>query len=171
MAVGRFQVMALLQAARAFVLGLPSESAKSWGLNRAIFYAAAKRGLLGKRPSPAEGIRLPSGVMEEERRRRLQESFGIHHLGDEYAYSVVLDGKKLFVIGDEIQTEEGFGKQVEKRFGPLFTQAWEEAVEICRKADKGVLLSQRYFYESLYKPQRDKLAQRWTQMVKERSQS
>ncbi len=171
MAVGRFQVMAILQAARAFVLGLPLESAKSWGLNRAIFYAAAKKGLLGRRPSRREGIRLPTKILEKERRRELRESFAVHRLGDEYAYSVVLDGRKLFVIGEEIQTAEGFGRQVEKRFGPLFPRAWEEAVKICREADRGVLLSQRYFYESLYKPQRDDLAQRWTQMAKERGQS
>jgi len=168
MAVGRFQVMALLQAARALVLGLPLDSAKSWGLNRAIFYAAAKKGLLGRKSPRPEGIRLPSGVLEEERRRKLQESFSIYHLGDEYAYSVEEEGRKLFVIGDEVQTEEAFGKQVEKRFGSLFSQAWKEAVEICRKADRGVLLSQRYFYDSLYRSQRDNLAQRWTQMVKEK---
>ena len=169
MRVGRFQVMALLQAARAFVLGLPLDSAKSWGLNRAIFYAAAKRGFRGKRPLRPEGIRMPSGIAEE-RRRELQESFSVHRLGDEYAYSVVLDGKRLFIIGDEVQTEEDFQKQVEKRFGPLFSQAWEEAVRICRKAGKGILLSQRYFYESLYKPQRDKLAEKWTQLLKEKGQ-
>lgn len=48
MAVGRFQVMATLQAARAYVLGMRVASAKSFGLNRAIFYAAAKRGFKGK---------------------------------------------------------------------------------------------------------------------------
>ena len=37
MTVGRFQVMAILQAARARELGLPESRAKSWGLNRAIF--------------------------------------------------------------------------------------------------------------------------------------
>ena len=47
MKVGRFQVMATLQAARAYILGLPLESALSWGLNRSIFYAAAKRGFKG----------------------------------------------------------------------------------------------------------------------------
>lgn len=46
--IGRFQVMAVLQAARAHLLGLPIESAKSFGLNRAIFYAAAKRGFKKK---------------------------------------------------------------------------------------------------------------------------
>ena len=42
--VGRFQVMALLQATRAKVLGYPLDEAESFGLNRAIFYPAAKRG-------------------------------------------------------------------------------------------------------------------------------
>src|ERR1051326_3125086 len=45
--VGRFQVMALLQAARAKALGYPLDEAESFGLNRAIFYAAAKRGFKG----------------------------------------------------------------------------------------------------------------------------
>ena len=37
--VGRFQVMATLQAARARALDLPADSARSWGLNRAVYYA------------------------------------------------------------------------------------------------------------------------------------
>jgi hypothetical protein len=49
MKVGRFQVMATLQAARAKELGLSVTAAKSWGLNRAIYYAAAKRGFKEKR--------------------------------------------------------------------------------------------------------------------------
>ena len=39
--ISRFQIMAILQAARAQELGLRVEEAKSWGLNRALFYAAA----------------------------------------------------------------------------------------------------------------------------------
>lgn len=46
--IGRFQVMATLQAARAYALGLSLEEAKSFGLNRAIFYAAAKKGFKEK---------------------------------------------------------------------------------------------------------------------------
>src|SRR5580658_7769819 len=42
--ISRFIVMAILQAERARRLGLPTESADSFGLNRAIFYAAAKAG-------------------------------------------------------------------------------------------------------------------------------
>jgi hypothetical protein len=53
--IGRFQVMAILQAARAEALGLPEDSAYSWGLNRAIFYAAAKRGFRGGTAARAGG--------------------------------------------------------------------------------------------------------------------
>ncbi len=45
--VGRFQVMALLQAARATALGYRPDEAESFGLNRANFYATAKRGFKG----------------------------------------------------------------------------------------------------------------------------
>jgi hypothetical protein len=43
--VGRFQVMALLQAARAKALGYLLGEAESFGLTRAIFYAAVKKGV------------------------------------------------------------------------------------------------------------------------------
>src|SRR5689334_20610316 len=42
--ISRFHVMAVLQAARAIALGLDPDESKSWGLNRALFYAAAKKG-------------------------------------------------------------------------------------------------------------------------------
>src|SRR3989442_12894480 len=57
--VGRFQVMAPLQAARAKTLGLPTASAKSWGLKRAIYYAAANRGSQGGK-GPAYPKKYPT---------------------------------------------------------------------------------------------------------------
>jgi hypothetical protein len=50
--------MATLQAARAYVLGYSLEEAKSFGLNRAIFYAAAKRGFKSMKGVRGE-IKLP----------------------------------------------------------------------------------------------------------------
>ena len=50
--MGRFQVMAVLQAARAYLLGMPLDSAKSLGVSRAIFYAAARRGFNERRALP-----------------------------------------------------------------------------------------------------------------------
>ncbi|MCR4428614.1 MAG: hypothetical protein NUV68_04630 [Caldiserica bacterium] len=166
MAVGRFQVMATLQAARAFVLGKPLETAKSFGLNRAIFYAAAKKGfkvVKGARP-PGEII-LAKKPLPPEKVRQIQETFKAEEIGDELAYAVELEGRTYYTIGNEIQTERDFQKQIEKRFEGKFEDAWKEALEICRGYDQGVLLSQRYFYEVIYKPRRDELAKKWSEMV------
>jgi hypothetical protein len=163
MAVGRFQIMALLQAARAHILGLSEESAFSWGLNRAIFYAAAKKGF--KKPLPPPRLEELFPQKRKEEIERLRKTFGVYHLGDEMAYSVEIDGKLLFTIGKEIQDEKAFKKQIASRFGDLFSQAWEEALNICRQYDKGVLLSQRYFYETVYKPRRDELAKKWSELL------
>jgi|UniRef100_A0A7C3YPF7 hypothetical protein len=162
MAVGRFQVMAILQAARAFCLGMKMEEAKSWGLNRAIFYAAAKKGFIRPKPGPPKPPRLK--VPKEVNLEAVKKSYHIHNLGDEMAYAVEIKGKKLFTIGDTIQTPEDFDRQVASRFGRHFGKAWQEAVKICQNYDKGVLLSQRYFYETVYKPRRDELAKKWSEL-------
>jgi hypothetical protein len=165
MAVGRFQVMATLQAARAYVLGRSLDSAKSFGLNRAIFYAAAKRGFKPKEGAPAPKEFLIKGrALEPAKIKKIQKSFHIDHLGDEMAYAVRLDEKVFYTIGSEIQTPEDFKRQIERRFEGTFTQAWKEAARICEKYDQAVLLSQRYFYETVYRPRRDELASRWTEM-------
>lgn len=163
MVVGRFQVMATLQAARAYVLGMPLNQAKSWGLNRAIFYAAAKRGFFKPKAGPP---RPPSLKLPKEKLAKVQKSFGVTRLGDEMAYSVEIDGQTLFTIGDEVQTPDRFTQQIERRFGEAFKKAWKEAVKVCKSYDEGVLLSQRYFYETLYKPRRDELAKKWTELAK-----
>jgi len=165
-AVGRFQVMATLQAARAYALGLPLESAKSFGLNRAIFYAAAKRGFKAKPPAkPPEKLVIEKKPVPPEKLEKFKETFQIFHLGDEMAYAVELDGKPFFVIGNEIQTPEDFARQIESRFAGRFDEAWKEALELVQSYDKGVLMSQRYFYETVYKPRRDELARKWTELV------
>jgi hypothetical protein len=166
MAVGRFQVMATLQAARAYVMGLPIASAKSFGLQRAIFYAAAKRGFKGKPHGAPKSFAIKNKELTGPELKKIQKSFAMTSLGDEAAYSVEINGKKLFVIGNEIKTKEDFAHQVERRFGKAFKKAWQEALRICKDYDKGVLLSQRYFYETVYKPRRDELAKKWTDQTK-----
>jgi len=161
--IGRFQVMAILQAARAYLLGLPIESAKSFGLNRAIFYAAAKRGFKKKGPPPE--LRLEKLRIPREKLDQIKRTFQIFQLGDEMSYMVEIEGRKYFVIGGEVQTEADFKRQVERRFGDKFDLVWQEALNICKQYDKGVLLSQRYFYETIYKPRRDELAKKWSALV------
>lgn len=62
---------------------------------------------------------------------------------------------------------EDFKRQIKDRFGPIFSEAWEEAFELVKQFDEETLLSQRLFYERIYKPRRDELAKRWRLMAKE----
>jgi hypothetical protein len=152
MAVGRFQIMSLLQAARAYTLGLPLESAYSWGLNRAIFIAAAKRGFKGGSSSGEGG----TGGRKTSRRA------DTYILGDDMAYRTEKNGVLLFTIGGRIQTKEEFDKRVKARFGKSFPAAWKEALSYVKGFDKDVLLSSDEFFRDVYKPVRDELADKWS---------
>jgi hypothetical protein len=152
--VGRFQVMATLQAARAKELGLSIMPAKSWGLNRAIFYAAAKRGFKEKR--------VPHRSLEEVGKKPIRKTRDAYFLGDEMAYVSKKGRRSYFTIGGEPQTTNDFKRQIESRFGSVFPRAWKEAIEIVRQYPKEVLLSQTGFFEEVYRPRRDELASKWT---------
>ncbi len=143
--------MATLQAARAKALGLPLPSAKSWGLNRAIFYAAAKRGF----KSPASPRTRDAKVSE-------------FWLGDDKAYKVRARRTTLFTIGGKVQTPEDFQRQVAGRFAGTFRQAWKEASEIIGRCERRVLESQNGFYFGVYRPRRDELARKWNERATER---
>jgi hypothetical protein len=147
--VGRFQVMATLQAARAKQLGLPLAAAKSWGLNRAIYYAAAKRGFKG-----GAGPAKP---------KKFTASFGEFFLGSDKAYKVTAAGKMLFTIGGEIQRPEDFRRQIVQRFEGTFPEAWKEAGRIMQGYPTAVLESAEQFYLQVYRPRRDVLAGKWTE--------
>jgi hypothetical protein len=154
--VGRFQVMATLQAARAKTLGLSMTEAKSWGLNRAIFYAAAKRGFKERR--------VPTRRPEEIGRKPVKKMRDAYFLGDEMAYVSKKGRRSYFTIGGEPQTESDFKRQIENRFGKAFSEAWNESLEIVQQYPKDVLLSQSGFFEDVYRPRRDELASKWTEM-------
>jgi hypothetical protein len=152
--VTRFVVMAVLQAARAQALGLPRDSAYSWGLNRAIFYAAAKRGFRSTPPgdrAPADHA-VPSSGRE------------VYLLGDEEAYRDPGAEQLTFAIGDQAQTPGEFERAVVTRFGTPanFRSAWEEALRVVGGVDRAVLESRRRFYEEVYRPRRDNLSDGWT---------
>src|ERR1700730_16147589 len=114
--INRFTVMAILQAARASALGLPRASSYSWGLNRAIFYAAAKRGFR----RPATGRDDDEGTHEPTSRTS-------YFLGDEQGFRLPGGAKLCFTIGGRAQTEEDIRLQVEARFGSPknFRTAWD----------------------------------------------
>ena len=151
MNVGRFQVMSLLQAARAYTLGLPLESAHSWGLNRAIFIAAAKRGFKGGGSAGGSGAgNAPSGGPDT------------YFLGNDMAFKTEKNGVLFFTIGGEVQTEEAYDRQVRARFGTNYSAAWKEALDYTKGFDKDVLLSGEEFFRNVYRPVRDEWSERWT---------
>jgi len=156
MNVGRFQVMAVLQAARARELGFSETRAKSWGLNRAIFYAAAKRGF-------KHAIRRPAG---ERFGKKTDAKMGEAFVGNEMGYTAKKGKRTYFVIGGALQTEADFKRQIESRFGNVFSCAWEESLAIVRQYPKDVLSSQNRFFSEVYRPRRDELASKWTEMSK-----
>jgi hypothetical protein len=162
--VGRFQVMALLQAARAKALGYPLDEAESFGLNRAIFYAAAKRGFKGGTSTKHPGEQR---ILREAPVRSITKTIQQDALGDEVAYYVEMDGKKRYVMGEEILEPDDFNRQVAERFGQAFPQAWEQAVQIVEQTDRATLESRRQFYEEVYKPRRDELAKAWSALSKQ----
>ena len=57
-------------------------------------------------------------------------------LGDEVAYYVEMDGKKRYVMGNEILESGDFRRQVAERFGQAFPQAWEQALQIVEQTDQ-----------------------------------
>ncbi len=149
--ITRFTVMATLQAARVRRLGFSEASAYSWGLNRAIFYAAAKQGFGGKSSGGGGAASPPSG--------------NLYSLGDDEAYRDPNAPELMFTIGGETQTEEMFRRQVVARFGreENFRQALDEAIETVGTFEEAVLRSGRRFYSEVYRPRRDPLVAKWSE--------
>ena len=153
--ITRFTVMATLQAARARRLGLSEDSALSWGLNRAIFFAAAKRGFgRGAGTAPTSEAERPAPPEKD-----------LYSLGNDEAYRDPNAPGLLFTIGGETQTPEAFRRQVAARFGDSrnFDRAWKEAMAIVGKFDEETLRSRREFYSVVYKPRRDALVAKWSE--------
>jgi len=153
--VTRFVVMAILQAVRAESLGVRHDAALSWGLNRAIFYAAAKRGFRGGDSTAGEGSGTPAESSSRE----------IYRLGDDEAFQDPAAKELTFIIGDKSQTVDAFEQAVVSRFGTKenFEVAWSEAARIVGSFDRATLESRERFYGEVYRPRRDELSDSWTQ--------
>jgi hypothetical protein len=155
--ITRFQVMAVLQAARARFFGLDSDEAKSWGLNRALFYAAAK-----SRWAEAKAIGARRPVIPEFELARQHHDLE-YQLGGEKTY--VCRGPRnglRFRFGEKTQLPRDFDWQVKNRFAN-WAEAWAEAVAIIKSADPRDLESQSRFFNKVYKPRRDLLAAKWSE--------
>ncbi len=155
--IGRFQVMALLQAARYYLLYRDIEKAKSFGLNRAIFYAWAK--YYGPHTARWRNARLEEilrkGVLREKKGKCPEGMVEV--LGE----CVEVSGRGFYVIGGKEQTPADFRVSVEEKINKVipFEEAWEAAVDYVSKFPEWVLRDQQKFYKLVYEPVRDTFLQ------------
>ncbi len=142
--IGRFQVMALLQAARYYVLYGDMDKAKSFGLNRAIFYAWAKH----YGPASRDGARGISSRGPERERKFVTVA------GEEVQ---VDEETGLFMIGGKPQRPQDYDREVAWKIDLVvpYQKAWEAAVQYVSSFPKEVLESQSRFYKRVYEPVRD----------------
>ncbi len=148
---GRFPVMALLQAARYYVLNGDLEKAKSFGLNRAIFYAWAK--YYG--PSKSAMLRLHGPAARYGGRRAgRQELRRVPGMRDEAPVSE----EGWYSMGGVEQRPEDFDRHVARKFeeaGIPFEEAWRAAVEYVSRFPRSILRDPQKFYKHVYEPVRD----------------
>ena len=139
--IGRFQVMGLLQAARYYLLTGDLEKAKSFGLNRAIFYAWAKyygRTYKAKKPS-GQGEGRPWRLVKV--------------LGEE----VPVSPRGWFMMGDVEQLPEDYDKNIASKINSVipYEKAWKAAIEYLKQFPENILRDPQKFYKHVYEPVRD----------------
>lgn len=144
--VGRFQVMALLQAARYYLLTGDLAKAKSFGLNRAIFYAWAKHygRFYASKKIPIKRFSSSAPVSKKD----LKTVFG---------EEIYVSPRGFFVMGDREQLPEDYDKHVASKIESvvLYEKAWKAALDYLSRFPKSLLINPRKFYEKAYKPVRD----------------
>ncbi len=147
--IGRFQVMGLLQAARYYLIYGDMNKAKSFGLNRAIFYAWAKRRgqVASRRLGMGQVSRSKSSVSSKEGARLIEAA------GEEAFVSPT----GYFTMGGQEQRPEDYDRQIAERINAVipYEKAWKAALNYLRKFPRNVLTDPRKFYEKVYKPVRD----------------
>ncbi len=141
--IGRFQVMALLQAARYYILKGDTDMAMSFGLNRAIFYAWAKYHKVRQWRK-----KMPGTSVE------IREKYEVKSFGDE---NVFLSPNGMFIIGDKEQTPEDYRRRIIKKINVIipYDIAWKTALNYIKRFPDSILLCQKDFYEKVYLPVRD----------------
>jgi len=151
--IGRFQVMALLQAARYYVLKGNLDKAKSFGLNRAIFYAWAK--YYG--PSKGAWIKIKVDDLVKRRLSEIEKVKCSEGFTEVLGECVQVGRKGFFKIGDKEQDPKDFDEQVLRKVSKVIDpkKVWEAAVNYVRQYPEWVLKDPKRFYKLVYEPIRD----------------
>ncbi len=149
----------MLQAARYYLLTGDLEKAKSWGLNRAIFYAWAKH--YGPSVQPyRRAWRTDKRLREiaekpekqETRRNKCPEGFS-EVLGE----CVQINRNGFFEIGGQTQLPRDFDREIAGKVSKVidWEMAWKAALDYVRSFPEWVLRDPNRFYQFVYLPVRD----------------
>ncbi len=152
---GRFPVMALLQAARYYTLYGDIDKAKSFGLNRAIFYAWAKY----------YGPQKRTALYRTSTPRRIygKRVSGLVKWVEVAGEKVQASENGYYVMGGIEQRPEDYDRYVARKFeeaGIRYDEAWEKALEYIRRFPKTILIDPQKFYKEVYEPVRDKFIEK-----------
>ncbi|MEM5828032.1 MAG: hypothetical protein QW197_00805 [Candidatus Aenigmatarchaeota archaeon] len=166
--IGRFEVMALLQAARYYLLKGDLEKAKSFGLNRAIFYAWAKH------YGPQYSFKGKSYLLKD-----LEKDFEIKSeserkweiVGNEKAPIDTKSG--FFIMGDKPQLPKDFDINIARKFERIdnFQNIWSFVLEYLKTFDIKDLEDQQRFFDKVYKPIRDNFEEFYKKGIKREKKS
>lgn len=152
MELRRFDIMAVFQAARAYLLGLSLPEAYSFGLQRAIIYAHWKFHRGTKKELEAE---------EAAARKAGVSNVFWFSLGNEKALATKQGDVLVFVVSGRPVTAEEFERKIINRMGKeRFQKLWEAMLEYLKKHSKEVLEDQRRSYQ-LYAAIRDAWRQKF----------
>jgi len=152
---GRFPVMALLQAARYYTLYGDIDKAKSFGLNRAIFYAWAKY----------YGPQKRAALYRTSIPRRIygRKISGLVKWVEAAGEKVQASENGYYVMGGIEQRPEDYDRYVARKFeeaGIKYEEAWRKALEYIRRFPKTILLDPQKFYKEVYEPVRDRFVEK-----------
>jgi len=147
--IGRYYVMALLQAARYFTLTGDLDKAKSFGLNRAIFYAWAKHYGKGYTPKTVIRRRAPSG--------RVEAKEGKYKFTVACGEQVPVSDRGWFIMGGKEQMPDEYDRVIAGKIDKVvpYNKAWKAALEYVKSFPATILSDPQRFYEEVYKPVRD----------------
>jgi len=154
--IGRFQVMGLLQAARYYLLHGDLEKAKSFGLNRAIFYAWAKH--YGRGYIPRNLRRLYIDIVAIDRERGEEPGDHSKKQVEVLGEGAFQSPRGYFIIGDKEQLPEDYDKNIASKIEGVISYelAWEAALKYLSKFPRQILEDPIKFYEKVYEPIRDR---------------
>lgn len=149
--IGRFQVMALLQAARFYRLTGDLDLAKSFGLNRAVFYAWAKyHGPRHYRPASVDDVLNLRSTHAGS--TKCPDGFKVI-LGE----CLSVGPRGFYELGGSEQLPNDFDDQVYKKLKLLVEpeKAWRAALDYVSRFPEWVLRDPAKFYKLVYEPVRD----------------